>query len=293
MLPRSLTADRWTRWHLVGAVLMALAGLAATWSAWANIHELAATDEENSHIFLVPLVAVWLIWVRRGRFRHCSPSGTMVGPLLVAFGWGISTYGFYNSVQSLWHGGAVVIVIGCILSVLGKNVLFRFFPAFLVLIFLVPVPGRIRLMIAQPLQVWTAQTAQVVLQYIGIETTLSGNVLSINGTDVTVAEACNGLRMVFALILVVFAFSFGMPLRNSVRFIILFLSPLAAIVCNVIRILPTVWIFGNMNQDFAVEFHDMAGWFMLPIAFLMLLGIIQILKWAMIPVTRYTLAAQT
>ena len=33
-------------------------------------------------------------------------------------------------------------------------------------------------------------------------------------------------------------------------------------------------------------FHDYSGWLMLPIAFLILLGIIKMLRWAMIPVMR-------
>ena len=54
----------------------------------------------------------------------------------------------------------------------------------------------------------------------------SGSKLSINGVDVNIIEACNGLRMVFPLILVSYAFSFGLPLRNSRPFLVLLASPL-------------------------------------------------------------------
>lgn len=287
-----LRTDRWTKWHVIGAIAMAALGVCATFSAWEDIHRIAAIDEEYSHIFLVPLVAAWMVLVRRMRFRHCKPSGTIVGPILVAIGWLIGSYGFQHGFQSLWHGGAVLVVLGCILSVLGKNVLFRFFPAIAVLVFLVPLPPMVRQKIAIPLQGWTAQISQTMLSVAGIDSEVSGNVLSINGTDVAIAEACNGLRMVFPLILVIYAFTFGMPLRNSVRVLLLLLSPLAAIACNVIRILPTVWLYGNASNHIAEQFHDYAGWIMLPIAFAMLYGIIKVLRWAMIPVTRYTLASQ-
>lgn len=287
-----LRTDRWTRWHVIGAIAMAVLGICATFSAWEDIHRIAAVDEENSHIFLVPLVAFWMVWVRRMRFRHCKPSGTIVGPVLVGVGWLVGSFGFQHGYQSLWHSGAVLVVLGCILSVLGKNVLFRFFPAIAVLVFLIPLPPMVRQKIAIPLQGWTAQISQTMLGVAGVESEVSGNVLSINGTDVTIAEACNGLRMVFPLILVSYAFTFGMPLRNSVRLLLLLLSPLAAIVCNVIRILPTVWLYGNASTRVAEQFHDYAGWIMLPVAFAMLYGIIKVLRWAMIPVTRYTLASQ-
>jgi exosortase/archaeosortase family protein len=115
----------------------------------------------------------------------------------------------------------------------------------------------------------------------------------VNHHPVNIAEACNGVRMVFALALVSYTFGFGMPLRNSVRLLILLLSPLAAIVCNVARVLPTVLMIGYASPATAERFHEYAGWLMLPVAFLLLYGIIGLLKWAMIPVTRYTLASQS
>ena len=54
--------------------------------------------------------------------------------------------------------------------------------------------------------------------------------------------------MVFGLILVSYAFSFSLPLRQSVRFLILLASPFAAIFCNLVRILPTVWVYGVASQ---------------------------------------------
>ena len=291
-LSRTWRTDRLTGWHLAAALAMAALGVLATFEAWQDIYTIAKNDEEYSHIFLVPIVAIWMIWVRRMRFRHCKPSFTTLGPLTVASGWYALWYGFNHNVQALWHGGAVLVVLGCMLSVLGKNVVFRFFPAIAVLIFLVPVPGQIRQSISLPLQAWTAQAAQTGLSILGIDTEVSGNVMSINGTPVTFAEACNGMRMVFPLILIAYAFSFGLPLRNSVRFLVLLASPLTALACNVLRTLPTIWLYGNESRQVADKFHNYSGWMMLPIAFFSLMAIIKLLRWAMLPVTRYPLASQ-
>jgi exosortase len=194
--------------------------------------------------------------------------------------------------QTMWHIGAVLVVLGCVLSILGKNVLFRFFPAVLVLVFLIPVPGMIRQEIALPLQAWLAQIAQVLLEVLGVEVARTGNQLIVNNTPVAIAEACNGLRLVFALILVVYAFAFGLPLRNGVRVLLLLASPLVAMFFNIIRILPTALLYGYESRPLADTFHDYAGWMMLPITFATLYGLIKLLKWAMVPVTKYTLASQ-
>jgi exosortase len=292
-----LRTDRWTTAHLLLATVMGVLGVAATFDAWQDITHLFWKEPEYSHIVLAPVVAVWMIFVRRLRIRHCRPVGTGIGFLIAAFGWAVSSFGFYRGYQTLWHGGAVVVVLGCVLSVLGKHALFRFFPAVAVLIFMIPVPPHYRLKIAAPLQRWTAQISQAILEIFNVPVERSGSKLSINGVDVNIIEACNGLRMVFPLILISYAFSFGLPLRNSVRFLVLLASPLSAIFCNVLRILPTVWIYGYWSQDPDVNrrvgtiFHDYSNWVMLPISFLILLGIIKVLRWAMVPVMKYTLAS--
>ena len=269
-----------------------MAGLAmlATFDAWSDIFLIARKNEEYSHIFLVPFVAAAMIYVRRARFRYCKPTGTAIGFAIAGLGWCLHIFGFYRNFVALWQLGAVLVLVGCILSVFGKHALFRFFPAFAVLMFLVPVPGTFRLMIAGPMETWTAQISEVLLNAGGVAVTRTGNLLRVGGQDLNIAEACNGLRMVFALVLVSYFFGFALPLRNSVRFVILLASPLAAIACNVVRIIPTVWLYGH-SQTAGATFHDYSGWLMLPISFLILLGIIAALRWAMLPVMRYTLAS--
>ncbi|HSZ56344.1 MAG TPA: exosortase/archaeosortase family protein [Tepidisphaeraceae bacterium] len=287
---RILRTDRWTAWHVVAATAMGTLAVLATIDAWSDIFLIARKNEEYSHIFLVPLVAAAMIYVRRARFRYCKSTGTFLGFAIAGLGWAVHVFGFYHNFESLWHIGAVLVLIGCVLSVFGKHALFRFFPAFAVLVFLVPVPGMLRLRLAAPLETWTAHISELLLNAVGIAVTRSGNLLRVGDQAVNIAEACNGLRMVFALILVSYFFGFALPLRNSVRFIILLASPFAAILCNVARILPTVWLYGHSKQAGEV-FHDYSGWLMLPISFLILLVIIAALRWAMVPVMRYTLAS--
>src|SRR3954468_7313970 len=105
---RPISTDRWAAWHLIAGLLIVCLGVAVTFEAWADIYRIASIDEEYSHIFLVPIVAAYLVWVRRARLRFCTPAGTMVGPFVALAGWGLSAYGFYHNVQSFWHAGAVI-----------------------------------------------------------------------------------------------------------------------------------------------------------------------------------------
>jgi len=259
------------------------------WQAWFDIFHIAARDEEASHIFLVPLIAVWLVWIRRSRFRNTRPHGQMWGTLVLALGTIIHLWGYYASIQSLWHGGTVLVAVGALLVVLGTEVLLNFLPSFAVLIFLIPIPGILREQIAIPLQTTTAAIAQQIFEIIGMPVERSGNLLSVNGVDVTIAEACNGVRMAFALTLVSYTFAFSVPLRGYARALVLAASPISAIVCNVIRLMFVLWFYGAQSP-WAGILHDVSGWLMLALSFLILRLILSVLRWALVPVETFTLA---
>lgn len=277
----------------VGALVVLLAlAVWAGWAQWADIFTIAWRDEEASHILLVAPIIAWLVWVRRVRFRRSQPRFSWIGPVLIGAGWGIAWLSFRNAFQFGWHGGAVIMLVGAVASVVGLRVMATFAPAVALTVMFIPVPGKLRLMIAGPLQTATAEVTRVMLEIFGFWVERTGNLLVINDVPVAVQEACNGMRMVFALVLVSYAFAFTVPLRNSVRLLVLILSPLAAIVCNVIRLTPTVVLYGYSDEKTADMFHDLSGWAMLPVAFLMLIGITRALRWALVPTYRFTLAHQ-
>lgn len=283
--PQTAQLNPWTPARLIGAAFLVAAGVAVMWHAWSDILRLATRNEENSHILLVPIVVVWLVLARRDQWARCRVGFSPVGPLIMAAGWGISVFGFYNAFQSLWHGGALLVAVGAFVTVIGPDVVRRIWPAFVVLLFLVPVPGLVRLQIALPMQEATAAITTRVSDLFFMDVKRSGSVMQYNGVDVAIAEACNGMRMIFALILVSFAFAFGTPLRTWVRVLIILLSPVSAIVCNVIRLVPTLYIYGHYEAETAELFHDIAGWVMLVMALGLLMGLVRLLQWLCLPVT--------
>ncbi len=288
----SMARYGWNGWHITALSVLCLLAVWAGWAQWADIFTIAWRDEESSHILLVPPILLWLVWIRRVRFRRCRPMFTWIGPVLIGVGWALSWYSFRSAFQAGWHAGAVVMLLGAVTTVVGVPVMASFVPAVALTAMLVPVPGKLRLLIAGPLQTATAEVTKVVLEALGYWVERSGNLLLINERPVAVHEACNGMRMVFALVLVSYAFAFTVPLRNSVRLVILLLSPVVAILCNVIRLTPTVRFYGYSDEATADMFHEVAGWAMLPIAFLLLMGVTRALRWALVPTYRFTLAHQ-
>ncbi|MFN8815094.1 MAG: hypothetical protein ACK5ZV_00015, partial [bacterium] len=74
MIPRILAKQGWNLAHIWVAILIAPVGDMMTLDAWKDILLIAYVDPEMSHIVLVPVVAAYLVWVRRLRLRTCPPT---------------------------------------------------------------------------------------------------------------------------------------------------------------------------------------------------------------------------
>lgn len=291
-LARTLKKNGYCRRHLVLALVMGIVAMVVAWPAWVDLYRIAMRDPEASQVILAPFLCLWLIWCRKCRVRLLIRKRTWLGPVIIGFGIALYIFGDAALVISAWYLGAIVMVVGALVTALGAGMLYRFAPAFLILMFLIPVPGSLRLQIAGPLQSATAGAVGWVFEFTGMDIARSGNLLIVNGNPVTVAEACNGMRMTFALILVAFAFAFSIPMRLWVRVLLLVCSPLIAVACNVIRLIPTLWVYGHMEDSTAQMFHDVGAWIMLGVSLAVLMGVVKLLRWLDIPLYQYSRAAR-
>ncbi len=265
------------------AGLLAMAVFAA-WPIWSDIARIATRDPEHNYILVVPAIVAWLIWVRRERFRYVKPSWTWLGPVLVLASWGFGAFGYTRDVLVAEHLAALGIALGAALTILGAGFFRSFAPAIAATLFLIPIPGLLRQRIALPLQEVSARITYHILDLFGVPIEHMGNLLTINGNDVAVAEACNGMRMAAALVVVTYTFVFSAPMRLSVRGLLIALSPLIAVVCNVIRLIPTALFYGYSSRDTAELFHDFSGWAILLVALGILWSITALLRWLEVPI---------
>lgn len=266
--------------------------IVVTRSIWAWFYATGTQSEEQSHILIAPFFAAWLFWVRRDRLRFVRPGPSLMGVAIVAGAWVLAAFGFANGFDLLLHGGVLLMLVGAVVSVVGFDPVRLFIPAWLALLFVLPVPGRIRQAIALPLQEASARVTTWMLDLFAVPVERFGNVMTINGVDVAVAEACNGMRMVAALALVTFAFVFSTPMRNSVRIGLLLASPILALLVNIIRLAPTALWYGYGDHETADAFHDVAGWLMLVVALGMLWTILAMLRWIEVPIAPYAVGEE-
>jgi exosortase len=284
---------RYGRGHLLLAAGLLTGAVAADGSAWADIVRLGLKDEESQYVLLAPLVIIWLAWVRRSRLVYCRPGNRSIGVVMMAVGWAAWSIGYRRSVPTLWHGGPVLTGLGAIVSVLGADVLRHFLPAVLALLFLIPITPTRRQIISAPMEAYAASWTQATCQLLGLNVTRSGNLLSVNGVSVEVAEACNGMRQVVTFWLVSYVLLFSRAFRWYARVAGLLAVPVVAIAINVVRLVPTVWVYSYGGGVAAERFHDMAGWIMLLLAMGLGYAVVGALAWATVPLRRYQRALTT
>lgn len=260
----------------IAAALTAMA-VAVLFDAWKDIFRIGWSDEECSYVLLAPVVIGWLAWVRRHALANASVGGCWAGAAIIAAGWLVHWYGYVHD-PVIWRAGAVFIAVGALVAGLGARISWTLAPALAACAFLIPVDPTGRINLAVPLQSAAASITQKICELFAMNVDRSGNLLSINGVDVTIAEACNGIRMVLTLFMVCYVVAFTVRLSPVARALVLLASPLVAIAANVARLVPTIWMFGHRSKEAAEAFHDIAGWVMTVLAFLVLMGLCWLLQ---------------
>lgn len=263
-----------------GFFLIIVLSILAMPRVWGSILSEAVRDEESSHILLVPFAAAWLVWVQRRHFKTLRPRGFWVGALILWAGVAAMLLGYEYQIETLRQSSVVLMIIGAAVTMFGIDI-FRHFGAVVAILFLLlPIWLPLRRGLSLALQEISSVVVGDVLSAVGVDIVRAGNLLTVNDVPVNIVEACNGMRMVFAIGLVVYAFMFSQPYRWYVRSVVLVAVPIVALVCNIVRLVPTIWAYGWTNAELADTIHVWGGWLMVGVGFVISLGILGVLRWA-------------
>lgn len=262
-------------WILGGGVIFA----SLVWCYWSTIRGLMGdwrNDPNYSVGQLVPLVAVYLAWHDRAKLNDTDRAPCWWGLALIVLAQCARIFGLLFLFESAERYALVLTVIGVVLFLAGRHVAWKMRWILLFLFLMVPLPGRVHNAISGPLQSAATSGAVVSLELLGVHVTREGNVMVLNDrVPVAVAEACSGLRMLTAFVVVAAAFAFLVNRSRWQNVLLVFSAIPVAIVCNLLRLVATsllfLWVSGDVAQSF---FHDFAGWTMMPAAIGMLAGVL-------------------
>jgi exosortase len=250
----------------VGAIIFAtywtaLTGLVGRW--W--------NDPDYVHGFLVPLFSGFLLWYRRAMLRSGEFKGSLWGLPLLAIAAAMRMASSYYYYDLLDPASLVPCFAGLALFVGGWKALHWAWPSIFFLIFMVPLPGFVATLLGLPLQRLATIAGTYLIQTVGISAVAEGNVILLSDSQIGVAEACNGLRNMMLFLAVCTAVAFISRRSAAEKVIIVLSAAVIALVANLVRIAAAAVLHEVASHNVATTFyHDLAGWFMMPLAVVLL-----------------------
>lgn len=261
---------------------------ALVWSYWDILRILFRewqTDQNYSVGQLVPLAAIYLLWTDRQSLQKAPIEVCWWGLLMIGFAQLIRFAGMTLVFESVERYSVVFTIWGLVVLMGGFKLAWRVKWVLIFLLLMMPLPGRIHNAVSGPLQTYATSGTEIALEIIGVTVLREGNVLVLDDTTkVAVAEACSGLRMLTAFVVVAYVLAYVVE-RPAWQKVILFASSIPiAIICNFARLLTTAFLFMKTTSEIAnTFFHDFAGIVMMPLAVILLLGEMWLLGRLVIP----------
>lgn len=254
------------------------------------LHQVEWAIREPSdwgHTLIIPLVSGYFVWTKRELIlaKPLHPSWWGLAIMILGIAWymicnlGPAALAHHNIRAS----GFGITLIGMGLLLLGWAAMkYVWFPLFYMLAFFQTVSERLMHIVTYRMQDISAKGAYVFLNLIGIETDLSGNVLTIfkdgNPMQLNVAEACSGMRMLVAFLALGVAMAYLSLPKLWQQIMLVVLGIPISIFVNVLRV-ASLGILGMFDQNFmSGEFHHMIGLVWLLPAFFSYLAVLWILS---------------
>jgi len=196
---------RHNNFTLVVVVLILL--VIMVWSFWPVILGLVDAwrgNDDYSAGQLVPIIALFLVWRERKSLAKCKPKPCWWGGIsLLLLAQAARLFGFLTFRSSPERYSLILMIAGSVLMVAGWQVVRQVLLILLFLFLMVPLPGRVHNLISVPLQSMATSGSVFILEAFGIRVSQQGNVVMLNdNTPLAVAEACSGLRMLTAFVIV-------------------------------------------------------------------------------------------
>ncbi len=228
------------------------------------------SDPQYSHGYLVPLISLAMLYVRREQLQGAKILPSLWGVPLIGAAVGLRLVAAYYYIEWFDWISLIPLVMGLFLLCGGFGVLRWAWPAAAFLIFMIPLPFTVEVALREPLRQIGTITSTYCMQTMGLPAYSEGMVVIVGDVRIGVEEACSGMRMlmVFFALTTAVAFFSDRPLWEKI--VVVCSSIPIALICNIIRILATGLCYVYGYKELADKiFHDLSGWLMMPMALLL------------------------
>ncbi len=243
-------------------------------------------DPSWSHGFLIPLFSLYFLNQHRDEILRVETKPSYMGLALL-----IGCFVFYaldvvHFKIAYFQPLTLIAAIGAVVLFLGgwKLVKYSWLPV-IYLVFAVKLPDRLYKEITMPMRRLAAGISTGLLNLVSeLEAVAKGVVIHVTyrgkpmEPPLDVADACSGMRLLMAFLALGVAMAYLHYRPAWQRLILLGSTIPIAILCNVIRVAVTGFIYVLWDPKYAQGiYHDLLGMLMLPLAF----GLYGLLAWFM------------
>lgn len=216
---------------------------------------------EYSHGYMIPLVAVLLLWQRINQLPATVERGSWWGPGLLLIGLAGFVIGELSAIYTVIQYAFLLSIAGVALAFFGTRGMRLLWVVLAYLMFMIPLPNFLYFNLSSQMQLLSSQIGVAVIRLFGISVFVEGNVIDLGSMQLQVAEACSGLRYLFPLMS--FGFLIGYLYRGPFwQRALIFLSTIPITIgmnsfrIGVIGVTVDKWGI-QMAQGFL---HDFEGW---------------------------------
>jgi len=266
-----VTSPASSTWRSAGAILFCSSALLFL-LYWPTVVSLVAMWRTSTYSYGAVIIpcAAYLVWSRRKRLAELHPAPEFWAlPVLAALGFGW-LLGQLTATDALQQFCLVTMLIVLIWSQVGTGAAKALLMPLAFLLFAIPMGDGL----IPALQDFTAQFAVKLLDFSRIPVLLEGRYISVPQGRWEVAEACSGVRYLYASLVVGFLFA-GLAYRSWVRRVsFLLASAVVPILANGVRVYGIILLgyLGGSRVAVGVD-HVLAGFLFFSIVTAVLLAL--------------------
>ncbi|MBK5290999.1 MAG: exosortase [Acidobacteriia bacterium] len=271
--------ERPVRVSLSAAFQAVLVGGALLLLYW-KVVAVLATDwwDESSHGLLIPPLAFYIAWLRRGALLKIPATPDFLGVVFLSFGCALLLVGEFASEFFISRLSLVVVIASILWTFWGRVRVRVLALPLLLLLTMIPVPLLVYNFLALPLQLLASTVATKVAQLAGVAVFQEGNVIHLAQVSLGVAEACSGLRSLGSLLVMGLLIGFLQCKRVRSRLVLVLMAIPIAIGVNVFRVSGTA-ILADYNYRLSVGFyHTFSGWLVFLAGMALTFGVAKIVQ---------------
>lgn len=219
-----------------------------------------AGHSDNNHGFLVPLIALYLIWQKKDELLSSQIDTSKWGAVVLVAGLVVFLLSFAGGVAFPARVAMVLSLFGLLWYCLGSIWMRLLVFPVLFLLFMIPVPISVVSLASMPLQLMATKLSARLIEFCSIPVYREGNMLYFVGTQLEVAEACSGVRSIMSLTMLGTIFAYMSRTGWGRRIALVLAAVPIAMVANIIRISGTGILAHFFGDRVARGFlHEFSG----------------------------------